>query len=251
MGTMVTLAANGIDDPTADSFFATIEKLEALLSRFRPESELSQVAAGRLTLDQADPALREVVVQCEHVRTLTDGDFEFEPDNATTDAPSIDVNALAKGWIIDRATLALKLGGASDFFVAAGGDVVVSRPTGARPFRVGIQDPRDSTAVLGAMELTHGAVATSGTYYRGDHIRTTDTASKLTSATVVGPELYLADALATAVFSSAQHQPSWWQNIDPSYGLLTLDNANTLRWTPPTVGAGKHELVRWRQAPSH
>ena len=48
-----------------------------------------------------------------------------------------------------------------------------------------------------------GAIATSGRYERGGHLldpRTGSPASGPLSATVTGPELWLADALATALY---------------------------------------------------
>lgn len=238
MGTVVTLGGEGIDPDLADAFFARIRALEALLSRYRPDSDISRVAAGRLDPAEADPAVREVLARCERLRTMTDGDFEHEPRRrrGRPEDPVLDVNALAKGWIVEEAAIGLRMSGA-EFFVNAGGDVLTTRRAGDRSWRVGVQHPVERDAVLGVFEVAGAAVATSGTYERGDHIRLSGLPA-LVSVTVVGPDLGEADALSTAVYASGQCRPAWWAGVGDEYGLLTLANDNRLRWIAPAAGAG-------------
>jgi FAD:protein FMN transferase len=233
MSTAITLTGHGIDDPLADQFFARIAQLEDLLSRFRPDSDISRLARGELDADAASPLVREVLARSDTLRELTRGDFEYEPRRRTRDlaAPVLDVNALAKGWIIEEAASALRMRGA-EFLVNAGGDVTTSALNDGTAWRVGVQHPVVRTAVLGVFVVHRGAVATSGTYERGDHIRITGE-DQLTSVTVVGPDLGDADALSTAVFSSGQSPPRWWPDVEPTYGLLTVSVDNKLRWLPP------------------
>jgi thiamine biosynthesis lipoprotein len=236
MSTAVTLMGAGINDAEADVFFGRIRQLEDVFSRFRSHSELSRFARRELDIDDIDPALRVVLDECTRLRSITAGDFDFEPRRATGNPadPVLDVNALAKGWIIDEASVALRMT-ADEFLVNAGGDITATaKPSGA-PWRVGIQHPTDRSAILGTFEVIKGAIATSGTYERGHHIRTTG-ADTLLSVTVVGPDLGQADALSTAVYASGQSPPAWWHHIDPVYGLLTMSNDDRLRWLPPTTG---------------
>ena len=242
MSTAITLAGDGIDDALADRFFGRIAELEDLLSRFRPTSEISRFAQGELGLDEVQPEVREVLDRCIALRQLTDGDFEHEPRRRSGDPhdPVLDVNALAKGWIIEEAAVILRMT-AAGFFVNAGGDITTSARADGEPWRVGIQHPQEREAVIGVMTVRNGAVATSGTYERGEHIRSgAHTPPALTSVTVVGPDLGDADALATAVYASGQSPPAWWRNVDPSYGLLTVSVDNRLRWLPPTASDAFH-----------
>src|SRR3954447_18302349 len=172
MSTAITLGGAGIDDAIADQFFDRIRELEDLLSRFRPDSEISRLARGELDLDDADPRVREVMARCQTLRDLTGGEFEHEPRRRTGDAnaPLLDVNALAKGWIVEEAAVILRVT-AGEFFINAGGDVVASARPAGRPWRVGVQHPSDPRSVLGLFDVVGGAVATSGTYERGNHIR--------------------------------------------------------------------------------
>ena len=122
------------------------------------------------------------------------------------------------------------MAGIRSFFVNAGGDVVVGAPPAGRSsWRVGIRDPLDATAVRATLDLRDIALATSGSYERGDHVRRTS-AERLASVTVVGPELGIADALATAVYASGAVVPSWWDH-EGEYAVVAIDAAGSLRWT--------------------
>ncbi len=233
MDTAVSLAVSGADQTSVDDFFGRIHDLEALLSRFRPNSEISLLVAGQLGRDEVSPEVREVLARCEHLRELTDGAFDHEPRRRAHrgEVPTLDIDAVAKGWIIEEAAMGLRLSGA-DILVNAGGDVMVARPGGASPRRVGIQDPADPRSVIAVLSVTRSAVATSGTYQRGQHIRT-DRPGALLSATVMGPDLAWADGLATAVLAAGIPRPRWWNQVDPDYGLLVLTSDRQRHWIPP------------------
>jgi thiamine biosynthesis lipoprotein len=225
MGTAISLHALDAPAGAADLFFDEIRALEARLSRFRHGSEVMRIERGELSLDNASPQVREVVGRCEVLRSATGGAFDHRPFD---DGHRVfDPSAFAKGWIIEQAVLQLQLAGISSYFVNAGGDVVVGKPPrGQTSWRVGITHPDDPTAVFARVDLDHAAVATSGRYERGDHIRCIPAASsgerdELTSVSVVGPELATADALATAVFASGEPRPSWWHNDSP-YGIIAV-----------------------------
>ena len=62
------------------------------------------------------------------------------------------------------------------------------------------------------LEVSDRAVATSGDYERGDHVRDPRTgraASGLRSVTIVGPRLAFTDAYATAVFAMGLKGLTW------------------------------------------
>src|SRR6185437_15951894 len=70
-----------------------------------------------------------------------------------------------------------------------------------RGWRIGIRHPWRANAFAAIIEVTD-AIATSGSYERGAHLIdpfTGQPASRAASATVIGPSLAFADALATAV----------------------------------------------------
>lgn len=221
MGTVISLQADHAPESAVDRFFDEIRALEQRFSRFRRDSEVMRLERDALALDDASPQVREVLVRCEVLRSATRGAFDHRP--VVGGRRVLDPNAVAKGWIIEQALVHLQLAGVSSYFVNAGGDVVVGAPPPERSsWRVGIVHPDAVTDVFARVDLDHAAVATSGHYERGRHIRRTTTGDDaLTSVSVVGPELAMADALATAVFAGGEPRPSWWPE-DSGYGIITL-----------------------------
>ncbi len=229
MGTAISLQALEAPEDAVDCFFDEIRTLEAKLSRFRDDSEVMRLERGELALDDASPQVREVLVRCEFLRTMTGGAFDHRP--VVDGHRLLDPNACAKGWTIEQALLHLQLVGVSSYFVNAGGDVVVGAPPpGRTSWRVGITHPDDPTTVFARVDLVHAAIATSGRYERGDHIRSTGSRDELTSVSVVGPELATADALATAVFAGGEPRPSWWPD-EGAYGIIAVGASGQVLYT--------------------
>jgi thiamine biosynthesis lipoprotein len=124
---------------------------------------------------------------------------------------AIDLDAIAKGYAVDRAVAVLEAHGVERAIVDAGGDVgLLGAPPHADGWRVGVKHPRDD-GLLGVLSLPAGAVATSGDYQRYamvggrryHHVLDPSTgypAGGVTSVTVVAETAMDADALATAVF---------------------------------------------------
>jgi thiamine biosynthesis lipoprotein len=115
----------------------------------------------------------------------------------------LDPSGLVKGWAVERAARVLDALPEVDWLVNAGGDVL-ARASHGPAWRVAIEDPRDRQKVLCVLPVEAGAVATSGTAARGQHILDPRTgqpaADHLLSASVLGPTLTWSDVLATAAF---------------------------------------------------
>lgn len=130
-------------------------------------------------------------------RTFDTGTVSITDDSVTTDV-TLDLNGLAKGYIVDQTAKTLD-GHARRGFVSGGGDM--SPPTGP----VGIESPYDEKPLK--ILDTDWHVATSGTYRRErdgmDHIydpTTESLGSRHESVTVVARrDCMEADALATAI----------------------------------------------------
>ncbi len=82
-------------------------------------------------------------------------------------AGAVDVGGTAKGFIADALRERLFACGLRHFLINLGGNVMVcgGKPDGS-PFRVGIKDPKNPSAILGAIPITDGSVVTSGLYER-------------------------------------------------------------------------------------
>ena len=130
--------------------------------------------------------------------------------------------------------------------INAGGDVVAfGEPQPGRPWRIGVRDPRSAGGLLTVVELD-AAVATSGVYERGHHIldpRTGLPARGLLSASVTGPELALADALATGLFASGGLGLGSIVALE-AYDALVLQDDGTVVATPGFKSAPRSLVLR-------
>ena len=198
MGTEVELFLAAERGPAADTVLdaarAEFERVEALLSRFRPDSELSTLnRAGRV---EASEDLLTVVELALEARERTGGRFDptvhdalvaagydrtFEHvarDGAATGTGGscggpvlvdrargtielehgvhLDLGGIGKGYTVDRAAAILSPAGSA--LVDAGGDIAaIGRPDDLG-WRVGIQTADDTITVA----LEDAAIATSG-----------------------------------------------------------------------------------------
>ena len=125
---------------------------------------------------------------------------------------ALDLGAIAKGYAIDKATQKLKSLGVKAALVNAGGDIVAyGEKEPGKPWKIGVQDPRNPGGVIAVAELKDRAMVTSGDYERSfedagkryHHLldpKTGYPADGLQSVTIVAADGVTADALSTAVF---------------------------------------------------
>ncbi len=84
-----------------------------------------------------------------------------------TDGAALDLGGIAKGWAIDRSVDLLAGMGVESALVSVGGDLAaLGRPPDGGAWQIGIRDPRDPDGVVRTVDLTDGAMATSGDYLR-------------------------------------------------------------------------------------
>ncbi len=127
------------------------------------------------------------------------------------DCADVDLNALAKGYIVDAAVAAARRTAqrTGDWVVVnAGGDL---RHSGGGGVTVGVEDPHepyDNAPPLCRVRLSDAALATSGSAHRGFRIgdhrfghvidpRTGRPVAHTASASVIAPSAQIADAAAT------------------------------------------------------
>jgi thiamine biosynthesis lipoprotein len=218
MGTAVAITVPFEDLDAVDRAFERVAWAERTFSVHRDDSDISRIAAGTLDPADAHPLVGEVLDACERLESDTGGWFHPRgPDRP------LDPSAYVKGWAVDLAADDLIAAGVRSGSVAAGGDVAVigSQPDGS-PWRVGITDP-DGDGVVAAIDLVDAAIATSGTYARGDHVWNRAGAG-YRSVSVVGPSLGTADALATALFADGGTDLSWAGAFDLYDWLVVLED---------------------------
>jgi thiamine biosynthesis lipoprotein len=179
---------------------ATLQRADAVFSTWKSDSPLSRLRRGEITTAEGPPEMAEVLERCSYARDVSGGWFD-----PWAMPGGVDPTGLVKGWAAQKALADLESAGVEAAMVNAGGDVVVSgEPEPGRPWRIGIRHPLDGSRCL-CVVTTTGAVATSGTYERGPHVldpHTRRPAAAAISATVVGSDLALADALATGLLAA-------------------------------------------------
>jgi len=123
----------------------------------------------------------------------------------------IDLGGIAKGYAVDRSVERLRALGIQHAMVNAGGDTRLLGDRLGKPWIVGIRDPRNEGRVVTRLPLADEALSTSGDYeryfeeggVRYHHILVPGTgrsARGVRSATVLGADATLTDALSTTVF---------------------------------------------------
>lgn len=208
--------------------------VDATFSVHRHGSEISQISRGELVAADADPRVLEVLAACDALQRATGGAFDHRPNG------DFDPSGYVKGWAIEAAADVLTGHGIASFLISAGGDIVArGTPEGADGWSVGIQDPGTSGSTVGTVELHENAIATSGLYERGPHIwGITGEDEELASVSIVGPDLGIADALATAVFASGLRDAGWLADF-PEYAFIAVTSNRRILRSPaaPFVGS--------------
>ena len=133
---------------------------------------------------------------------LSDLRYDGSRISSTNRAVMIDLGGYAKGYALDRAASILRAAHVKAALVNTGGNMIAIGQPGARPWRVGIKDPRGS-GTLASVELhDNEAIGTSGDYERyfmkdgkrHPHIidprtgQTTDTVASVTIIASGGPD---------------------------------------------------------------
>ncbi len=232
MGTAFSIAVHDPEVPAGvvEGAFDWLRSVEEVFSTFIPGSEVSRLGRGLLGLDDASPDVRHVLTRCAELEEATGHRFSIRPGRPG--GPGLDPAAFVKGWAADEAAMRLRLEGLRCFSIDAGGDVlcVGASPDGPR-WRVGVRHPNDPDLMGTTLHIASGAVATSATYYRGQHITGDHVEDRrIASVSVVGPSLGVADALATAIFADQATSLGWMDRF-PQYGVILMTTDGRLQWT--------------------
>lgn len=164
------------------------------------------------------------------------------------DGVRINLGGIAKGYVVERGVALLRAGGVEHAVVTAGGDSRLLGDRRGQPWMVGIRDPRVDGKVAMTLPLQDEAISTSGDYeryfeeegVRYHHIispATGNPADGVHSATVIGPDAVITDALSTSVFVMGVDQGLRLISTLPDYESVVIDDAGRIFFsdglTPP------------------
>jgi len=277
-------------DQAVTEAFRSMERVEELMSAGRPNSDVARLNAAAEAVE-VDPETAAVLALGQQVAKASGGAFDMtlgrlkgiwkieEADpriptkaeiaaalagigpqalrlegnrvSKTDPALQVDLGGIAKGYAVDQAIEVLRRAGVAHASVNAGGDIRLLGDHLGRPWRIGIQHPRNLQSLLATLNLVDVAVVTSGDYERyfeRDGVRyhhlfdpaTGFPANRCQSVTVVAPTAAEADALATAAFvlgpTAGLRMIEAWPHAE---ALLVAADGST------TVSPGLKDRLQW------
>jgi len=280
LGTFVTIdiqEKNKQNREIIDSVFSLIQSYEKQFSLTYPESETNKINnSENSTLISED--MQDILTISKQISKETNGAFDItvgkiiqmydfidkvmpaqtEIDSALVfvgykkiycneseffkDNPNIiiDLGGIAKGFIVDKAVAYLKEKGITNSAINAGGDLFVMQNPETDVWKIGIQHPRNPSALFGSVEVKDMAVVTSGDYEqcfikdekRIHHIidpKTGFPSYNSVSVTVIAPNTTIADALCTALFVMGPEKAIKFVNLkDDIEVLIVFENKGEL-----------------------
>jgi len=166
----------------------------------------------------------------------------------------IDLGGIAKGHAVDRGIAILQGRGIKHCLVTAGGDSRIVGDRFGQPWIVGIRHPDRKDEVIARIPLEDDAISTSGDYERYfdengkryHHIldpRTGQSASKVRSATVIGPTATRTDGLSkTAFVLGAERAIELYEKLGDIDAVLVKPDGTVLytKGLQPPAGARQH-----------
>jgi thiamine biosynthesis lipoprotein len=202
MGTIIEITCP--DKNAINIAFAEIKRIEKILSKFIPDSEVSRLnKIGKL---KVSPDLLYVLKKAKEFYISSDGGFDItvaplvdiwkdaiknnklpseeqikkakklvgfnniyiDEKNSTVTflkkGVKIDLGAIAKGYAVDQAIKKIKKLGIKSCLIDAGGDIYCLGDKYDEPWQIGIQHPRRKGKLIDILKLKNKAVATSGDY---------------------------------------------------------------------------------------
>ncbi len=157
---------------------------------------------------------------------------------------ALDLGGIAKGYTLDKVADVIRKLGISSALVNLGGDVlVIGEREPGKPWRIGVQDPRDPKGIIAVAGLKDKVIMTSGDYERYfiqndkryHHLLDPTTgypADKLQSVTVVGPNGTTSEAASVSVFVMGAEQGLKYLESFPGMEGFVVDSVGKLSATP-------------------
>ena len=215
--------------PIIEEALGVLHRADDMFSTWKEESCVSRIRRGELPPDDAPADVKTVLEQCREARIISQGWFD-----PWAMPGGVDPTGMVKGWAAQQSLDVLRRANVAGALVNAAGDIAsFGGPREGEPFRIGVADPANPRRLACVVE-TPGAIATSGTYERGEHLidpHSRIPTTRAASATVVGPELGLADALATALVVGGPQALTMFKELKGYEGLV-ITNDGTFQMTP-------------------
>jgi thiamine biosynthesis lipoprotein len=221
-----------------------LRRVDRIFSTYREDSVISRLNRGEVTVEECPQEVAEVLALGGDAEQQSDGAFSVTlPDSSGR--LRLDPSGVVKGWATERASRFLTVLDDTDVCLSAGGDMLCHLADPGRPaWRVGIENPLDPSSLVAVVPVGTGAVATSSTRHRGEHLldaRTGRPAQGVASVTVIDRSLTWADIDATAAYAQGPHAADWLRGrgrtalvVWPDATTTIVDGRATTRPPAPT-----------------
>lgn len=207
-----------------DDIFDYFQHIDEKFSTYKETSEVSKINRKEIKPSNYSEEMKAVLDLSEKTRVETNGYFNIKNKNG------IDPSGLVKGWAIFKATEILKKKGLKKYYVEAGGDIQVS----GKVWKVGIRNPFNRKENVKIIKVENEGVATSGTYIRGQHVYNPFDPDKeiteIVSITVIGPNIYEADRMATAALAMGRKGIEFIEGLNNFEGYM-IDHEGIATYT--------------------
>jgi thiamine biosynthesis lipoprotein len=210
-----------------------LHEVDVIFSTYRDDSIINRLDRAELTIDQCPAEVAEVLELGREAERASDGAFSIMLPTAEA-RRRLDPSGVVKGWAVQRASVFLAALEETDFCLSAGGDIVchTALPDSAA-WRIGIEDPHDPTRLIAMVPIRSGAVATSGSAHRGDHLVDPRTGQPppqaIASVTTIETSLTWADIDATAAYVHGPDAARWLQTRPIDSALIIWADGGATR----------------------
>ncbi|MDN6968518.1 FAD:protein FMN transferase [Oenococcus sp. UCMA 17063] len=216
--------------------------VDHIFSPFKTDSELVLYNHRKIELINTNPFFQEVFALSVWAKEMTQGMF------SANFAGEYNPTGVVKGWAIEKVEhVQLKPLLSDPNFVAVnlngGGDMQFNTSSGSDwQWGIGIVSPFNNEKFISRFGMKNGAVATSGTSQRGEHLFNPSTgyavsteSFNIISATVIDSKLTYADIWATAIATTTINDHNWLDYLSGS-GIRISYSKKAERWL-------NHEIV--------
>ena len=251
--------------------FDEVDRLEQLLSRFIPYSDIGRINSAQPGQSvPISPETAECLQVAAEVSTATEGAFDiafrsravwraanrqpgpvlaFDPNAHAvyTLTPGVDLNlgAIGKGYAVDRAVAVLREWNITAGLASSGQSTVLTfgRPPEGDAWSLKLRDPQCHETTIGTVALDAGALSGSGQLLHGEHIvdpRTGRPVALGHAAWSIAPTAVVADALSTAFMLMSADEIAALCVRMTGVSAILLNTAEAAR---PPVCIGPHAPV--------
>ncbi len=232
------IESENLTEPVLESALSEVKiyvnHVDEVFSTYKNNSLISKLRREEIDISNASKEVIEVWNLSAELKRLTNGAFD-----PWAVPGGFDPSGLVKGWAADKSAEILIRHGVKHILINAAGDITLRggrlENGEVKPWLIGITDPDNKDNIVKTFEIFDGAIATSGDYERGDHIKDPQNgmvAVGAKSATVIGPDGAFADALATALMVAGSDGATWF--TQPELNLFkpwVINRNDSTSWT--------------------